>query len=131
MMINKEIDMTLEEMLMAVNKNLDEFRVAGDIKAFNAEKLKLASMIADGENNAMENGIEKEKAISELAAEHAQTILEKEHEGFDNWKLKKLASGSLAAFGDNFSGYMWRLDGVPMNSNSLCKVYQKEVKGEQ
>ena len=31
--------MTLEEMLMAVNKNLDEFRVAGDIKAFNATKV--------------------------------------------------------------------------------------------
>ena len=39
----------------------------GDIKAFNAEKLKLASMIADGENNAMENGIEKEKAIRQKA----------------------------------------------------------------
>jgi hypothetical protein len=38
-----------------------------DIKAFNAEKLKLASMIADGENNAMENGIEKEKAIRQKA----------------------------------------------------------------
>ena len=35
----REIDMTLEEMLMAVNKNLDEFRVAGDIKAFNATKV--------------------------------------------------------------------------------------------
>ena len=31
--------MTLEEMLMAVNKNLDEFRAAGDIKAFNATKV--------------------------------------------------------------------------------------------
>ena len=31
--------MTLEEMLMAVNKNLDQFRVAGDIKAFNATKV--------------------------------------------------------------------------------------------
>ena len=38
-----------------------------DIKAFNAEKLKLASMIANGENNAMENGIEKEKAIRQKA----------------------------------------------------------------
>ena len=31
--------MTLEEMLIAVNKNLDEFRAAGDIKAFNATKV--------------------------------------------------------------------------------------------
>ena len=31
--------MTLEDMLMAVNKNLDEFRAAGDIKAFNATKV--------------------------------------------------------------------------------------------
>ena len=31
--------MTLEEMLMAVNKNLDEFRASGDIKAFNATKV--------------------------------------------------------------------------------------------
>ena len=31
--------MTLEEMLIAVNKNLDEFRVSGDIKAFNATKV--------------------------------------------------------------------------------------------
>lgn len=38
-----------------------------DIKAFNAEKLKLASMIADGENNAMESGLEKEKAIRQKA----------------------------------------------------------------
>ena len=38
-----------------------------DIKAFNAEKLKLASMIADGTNNALENGLEKEKAIRQKA----------------------------------------------------------------
>jgi len=38
MMRNKEIDMTLEEMLIAVNKNLDKFRAAGDIKAFKATK---------------------------------------------------------------------------------------------
>ena len=31
--------MTLEDMLIAVNKNLDEFRAAGDIKAFNATKV--------------------------------------------------------------------------------------------
>ena len=31
--------MTLEEMLIALNKNLDEFRVAGDIEAFNATKV--------------------------------------------------------------------------------------------
>ena len=30
--------MTLEEMLIAVNKNLDKFRAAGDIKAFKATK---------------------------------------------------------------------------------------------
>lgn len=28
--------MTLEEMLIAVNKNLDEFRAAGDVRAFDA-----------------------------------------------------------------------------------------------
>lgn len=38
-----------------------------DIKAFNAEKLKLASMIADGTNNALESGLEKEKAIRQKA----------------------------------------------------------------
>ena len=38
-----------------------------DIKAFNAETLKLASMIADGTNNALENGLEKEKAIRQKA----------------------------------------------------------------
>jgi hypothetical protein len=38
-----------------------------DIKAFNAETLKLASMIADGKNNAMESGLEKEKAIRQKA----------------------------------------------------------------
>jgi hypothetical protein len=38
-----------------------------DIKAFNAEKLKLASMIADGTNNALEDGLEKEKAIRQKA----------------------------------------------------------------
>ena len=38
-----------------------------DIKAFNADTLKLASMIADGKNNAMESGLEKEKAIRQKA----------------------------------------------------------------
>ena len=39
--------MTLEEMLIAVNKNLDEFRVAGDIKAFNATKVMKTEIIKE------------------------------------------------------------------------------------
>ena len=50
--------MTLEEMLIAVNKNLDEFRVAGDIKAFNATKV-------------MKTGILKEMG-AEVAKEYVE-----------------------------------------------------------
>ena len=39
--------MTLEDMLMAVNKNLDEFRVAGDIKAFNATKVRKTEILKE------------------------------------------------------------------------------------
>jgi len=41
----KEIDMTYEGALKAINENLEKFRVAGDIEAFNATKVMKAEII--------------------------------------------------------------------------------------
>lgn len=57
--------MTLEEKLIAVNKNLDEFRAAGDIKAFDATKLHLQSLL-----------VMKTEILKEMGAEVAKDYVE-------------------------------------------------------
>jgi hypothetical protein len=47
--------MTYEKALIAINKNLDEFRAAGDIRAFNATKVMKTEILKEmGEEVAKE-----------------------------------------------------------------------------
>jgi hypothetical protein len=88
----------------------------------------------EGEAENFANITKSLKAVYEKGAKDAQTILQSEHDKemieFADWKLKNIAGGSLRAYGDNFVGYLWQIDTVPVNSTDLYKIFRKEQGNE-